>query len=236
MINIPHPAIVEIFGAAGFDMLILDAEHGAVDRAALHDLMRAADAVHVPMLVRIPHRDAVDWIEAALDAGAAGIVVPRIETAEQVAAAARAAKYPPAGVRGSGPSRAARYGLDIQGQLRTANRETLVAIMLETAEAVKGIAQITAVPGLDMVLVGPNDLGISLQHSDIGEDVAGASAIVAGACVAAGVVCGSFLMRADELPGARSLGMRAFVTGSDLFGLIRSAREAIADAARRETP
>lgn len=232
MINIPHPATVEIFGRAGFDFLIVDAEHSAVNRETMVDLIRAGDAVGIPILIRIPSRSAIDWIEAALDGGAAGIIVPRLETAEQLASVLSAAKYPPQGNRGSGPSRATRYGLDIAGQLESANRETVFAIMLETAQAVDDIAGIAAIPGLDMVLIGPNDLALSIEHSGSTHSLTSASAQVTSACLEQGVVCGSFVLALEDLPAHRAAGMTAFITGSDLFALSRAAHEAVARSRR----
>src|SRR5712675_1704594 len=77
---IPHPVAVEIAAAAGFDFVTIDAEHAQIDRGKIEEMVRAADAVNVPAIVRVPGVESV-WIAAALDAGASGVLVPRVSTA-----------------------------------------------------------------------------------------------------------------------------------------------------------
>lgn len=122
---IPHPVAVEVIATAGFDFLCIDWEHSQIGRERIEDLVRAADVHGTPAMVRVPGH-APEWIAAALDAGAAGVLVPRISTAAQAKAAVSATRYPPLGERGVGPGRASGYGYRIPDYLASAN-ESLVS-------------------------------------------------------------------------------------------------------------
>ena len=211
-----------------FDMLILDGEHSAMDRSSIQQLVRAGDAVNTDVLVRVPRRDAFDWMESALDSGAAGVLFPRIETAEHVEAIVQAMRYPPRGCRGSGPSRAAGYGQHIAAEIQTAHEKLTCAVMLETWEAVQNIDKIAEVDGLDLILIGPNDLNLSLSTSEGAPSLEEAFAMVAAACRSKKVVCGAFVVDPADLPKLRAQGLRAFVVASDLFALALSARDSLA--------
>jgi len=160
--GIPSPAVVEILGWSDLDFVLLDAEHTQINRTGIEELIRAGDAAGVACVVRVPTHEG-DWIGSSLDAGAAGILVPRIETAEQARAVAAASRYTPQGQRGCGPGRAARFGLTLPEYIATANDNLLVAVQVETALGVENIDAIAAVEGIDLVFIGPGDLALSLQ-------------------------------------------------------------------------
>jgi 2-dehydro-3-deoxyglucarate aldolase/4-hydroxy-2-oxoheptanedioate aldolase len=157
----PAPEIVETLAGTGLDWLFIDCEHGVIDASHFVALMQAAGSC--PCVVRIPGHDPA-WIGRALDAGAAGIIAPRVNTAAQARAIVAAAKYPPRGTRGMGLSRAHGFGLRHADYLRHADAETAVIIQAESRTAVKNIAAIAAVPGIDAIFIGPNDLAASLGH------------------------------------------------------------------------
>lgn len=227
MVNIPHPIVVEIMGSAGFDFVILDAEHSAFDRSSIQELIRAGDAVHTSTIVRVPRPDAFDWMESALDSGAAGVLFPRIDTAQQVRAAIRAMHYPPRGCRGSGPSRSARYGARIAEDIQNAHDRLVCAIMIETWEAVQNIDEILAVEGLDLILIGPNDLRLALSNANGAPPLEQAYEMISAACRARPTVCGAFVGDIGQLPEMRKQGMQSFVIASDLFALALSSRDAL---------
>ena len=106
---------------------------------------------------------APEAIAAALDSGARGVLVPRVSTAAQAAAAVKAARYPPLGERGVGPGRAAGYGYRIPEYLAGANAEIVVAVQVETAEGLANVEAIAATEGVDVVFVGPGDLSVSID-------------------------------------------------------------------------
>ena len=126
---IPHPVAIEVTAASGVDFLCIDWEHSQISRERIEDLIRAADVHRVPAMVRVPGHAAED-IATVLDAGAAGVLVPRVSTAEQARAAVKATRYPPIGARGVGPGRAAAYGYRIPDYLAKANEELVLAIQV----------------------------------------------------------------------------------------------------------
>jgi 4-hydroxy-2-oxoheptanedioate aldolase len=163
-LQIPSPELIEIIGLAGFDFLMLDGEHGA-PYARLSELLTAADAAGITSLVRVPsHERSV--LVAPLELGAGGVQVPFVNTAEEARALVRATKFPPLGERGvSFVTRAARFGfVDGPRYRATANRETLLAVQIETRTAAENAAEIAAVPGVDLIFIGPADLAQSFGH------------------------------------------------------------------------
>ena len=144
--------------SAGFDWLALDAQHGPVDRAALHVVGRALAAAPVPFLVRVPAVDPA-WIGAALDAGAAGVVVPSVDGAADAERAALAARYPPLGERSWGPF-APLWGR-VAPSPEAANEAVRCWVMVETPGALDEVEAIAATPGVDGLFLGPLDLALS---------------------------------------------------------------------------
>lgn len=144
---------------SGFDWVALDAQHGAVDRAALHALARALDGGPVPFLVRVPAVDPA-WIGAALDAGAAAVVVPSVTGMADARAAVRAAHYPPEGERSWGPFPPLWGGPAVEPAAANARQQCWV--MVETAGALAEVEEVAALPGVDALFVGPFDLALSL--------------------------------------------------------------------------
>jgi len=126
-------------------------------------LLQAA-STNCPCLIRVPSHDVVS-IKRALGIGAAGIIVPQINNAEQADAAIRAAKYPPNGVRDIGLARAHEYGRSFTNYLQTANEETCVVIQAETRDALDNIEEIVAISGVDAILIGPYNLSAKLGHT-----------------------------------------------------------------------
>lgn len=218
---IPHPVAVEIAAASGRDFLCIDAEHGLIGRADYENLIRAAGCGGTPALVRIPQL-ADEHVSTVLDAGAAGVLVPRVSTAGQAAAAVAAMRYPPLGHRGAGPGRATRYGRDIGPYLAQANDTLTLGIQIETAEAVASIEAIVAVPGLDLIFVGPGDLGVSLAaEGQPGREALEAAILrVVRVARAAGLAVGIYVGEATEIPRWREAGASAFILGSDTTALI----------------
>lgn len=160
--SLPAPAVVEMIGWAGFDFVILDAEHTLVGPSDLAHLLRAAAAVGLPALVRVPSADS-GLVAPVLDAGAAGVVIPRVRSKADAEAAMRAVRYHPLGHRGLDAGRATRYGQsDLGAFVRSADAHVLLAVMVEDREGVEAIDDIVAVPGLDAVLEGAADLSQSL--------------------------------------------------------------------------
>lgn len=218
---IPHPVAVEIAAASGRDFLCIDAEHGLIGRADYENLIRAAECGGTPALVRIPQL-ADEHFATVLDAGAAGVLVPRVSTGEQARAAVAMMRYPPLGHRGVGPGRATGYGRDIGAYLAQANDALTLGIQIETAASVANIESIVAVPGLDLIFIGPGDLGVSLAASGQPGPQALEAAISRVVQVArgAGLAVGLYVGDAGDIRRWRKAGVTVFILGSDASALI----------------
>ncbi len=196
-IQIPHPSIAEIMGQAGYDWVAVDMEHGAVGAHQLPDLFRALELGGTLPLARIAQGSPKDC-KQALDAGAGGIIVPMIESAEQLIRVRDACRWPPAGKRGVGFSRANLFGKHFATYSEEAQAPLLVA-MIEHAAAVDDLSAILAIEGLDAILVGPYDLSASLGTTgsfDRPEFMVVVERILAG-CKAHGIPCGMHVVMPD---------------------------------------
>ncbi len=158
--QIPSPSVAEIMGQAGFDWVAVDLEHGSVDISQLPDLFRALELGGTLPLVRIAQGHPKDC-KQALDAGAGGIIVPMVESADQLKMVRNACRWPPAGSRGVGFSRANLFGKHFEAYSMEAQSPLLVA-MIEDIKAVDSLEEILKVDGLDAILVGPYDLSASM--------------------------------------------------------------------------
>ncbi len=227
LIALPSPEVAEILAQAGFDWLFLDAEHGPFAPHQCLPLIQAA--APCPCLIRVPAPEPV-WIGKALDIGAAGIIVPRIDSAADAARAVACAKYPPRGSRGLGLGRAHGYGASSEEYLRRANDDTVVVVQVETRAAVEDIEAIAAVAGIDAVLIGPNDLAASLGHLGRldAQEVIAAIDRVAAVCGRAGIAMGFFGATAEALEPYAERGFPLLVLGVDSLFLLESARAALA--------
>jgi 2-dehydro-3-deoxyglucarate aldolase len=161
--QIPHPSVAEIMGQAGYEWVAVDLEHGSVSVAQLPDLFRALELGGTLPLARVSEGAAKE-VKQALDAGAGGIIVPMIENAPQLIAVRDACRWPPAGRRGVGFSRANLFGKHF-GSYREEAQAPLIVAMIEHAKAVESLPEIVSVAGLDALLVGPYDLSASLGHT-----------------------------------------------------------------------
>ncbi len=157
------PTVIELVGLAGFDFVWLDMEHSTADFALIENLCRAADAVDLESLVRIPDRSPANVLRA-LEAGAAIVNVPQVNTRDEAEAVVRAAKFAPQGGRGLSPSsRGMRYGmLPEEDPYAAANRRVMTMVQIESLEGVKNIEDICAVKYLDSIFIGLADLSQSL--------------------------------------------------------------------------
>ena len=158
--QIPHASVAEIMGAAGYDWVAVDMEHGSISVHQLPDLFRALELGNTLPLVRLAQGHSKDC-KQALDAGAAGAIVPMVESAEQLIAVRDACRWPPAGLRGVGFSRANLFGKNFNDYSVDAQAPLLVA-MIEHYRAFSELDSILAVDGLDAVLIGPYDLSASM--------------------------------------------------------------------------
>jgi 2-dehydro-3-deoxyglucarate aldolase len=153
-------SVAEIMGSSNFDWVAVDMEHGAISHQQLPDLFRALELGGTLPLVRVAEGTALSC-KQALDAGAGGVIVPMIETAEQLINVRNACRWPPAGTRGVAFSRANLFGKNFDSYKEEAQSPLLVA-MIENIHAFNNIEEILSVEGLDAILIGPYDLSASL--------------------------------------------------------------------------
>jgi 2-keto-3-deoxy-L-rhamnonate aldolase RhmA len=163
-VHLSDPAVVEIAGAAGLDFAIIDTEHSSKDLSTVENMVRAADAFGIASLVRV-HVNEEKTILRVLETGTNGIVIPFVESADDVRRAREALRYPPEGSRGTCTvTRAARYGAlrpQFADHARDSNRELLLVGLIESAKGVEGIDEILDA-GLDVAFVGRGDLAAGL--------------------------------------------------------------------------
>ncbi len=225
LVTLPAPEIAEILALAGFDWLFVDLEHSALEPYHAQVIQQAV-AERAACILRVPLNDEI-WIKKALDTGAAGIMVPQVNRAEDAMRAVRYAKYPPQGTRSVGLSRAQGYGAGLQAYLERANAETAVIIQVEHIESVKNLAAILEVEGLDAVLVGPYDLSASMgligqvEHSE----VQAAIEKVRQACLARAMPLGIFAGAAERAKAYIQAGYSLIAASGDNMMLTQSARE-----------
>jgi 4-hydroxy-2-oxoheptanedioate aldolase len=153
------PLGAEQLAHAGFDWLVIDQEHGAIDATLTQSLLQAISTTETVPLIRVPWNSG-DWVKRALDAGAYGFIAPMVNTREEAEAAVRAARYPPLGDRSIGGSRTRLYGG--ADYVEKANDEILVIVQIEHRTGVENARDILSVPGVDAYFIGPGDLCASL--------------------------------------------------------------------------
>ncbi len=158
--QLPNASVAEIMGDAGYDWVAIDLEHGAFSLHQLPDMFRALELGGTLPLVRLAQGHIKDC-KQALDAGAGGVIVPMVESAEELQMVKDACCWPPAGTRGVGFSRANLFGKYFQAYQEEAQAPLLVA-MIENIKAVDQLDKILQVEGLDAILVGPYDLSASM--------------------------------------------------------------------------
>jgi len=215
--NLGSSLTVEMIGAAGFDWIWIDCEHGTGDYSELIHQMQAASIGNAPPVVRIAWNEAPRF-KRVLDLGASGIMVPYINTAEEARQAAESMRYPPEGIRGVAKlNRACGYGQDFEDYFQQANKNLLTVVQIETEEGVKNAPEIAAVDGIDVLFIGPLDLSTSMgitqqfEHPDFISGMDNVSA----ACKKHGKAAGILVPNLDYLEKWITKGFTFLVVGSD---------------------
>jgi len=230
------PLVAERVAQAGWDWVLIDREHGAVDLHAAATMMAAIppSSPAVPLVRVLTHEP--KSIGQALDAGAHGVLVPMVMDAEEAAAVVRAARYPPAGTRSVAGGRAPlAFATDAATYFRRANDEVVVLVQIEHRAAVAEADAICAVDGIDGVFVGPSDLAASmgLEPGPDQRDPAFVEAClaVAGAARRHGVAAGIMVSGLEGFQFWRDRGFTLFGVTSDM-GFMAGAMRAFLSRAR----
>lgn len=214
--TIPGGTVAEVLAGAGYDWIVFDTEHTPGDPTTVLQQLQAAAPYPVSAVVR-PVTNDTALIKHYLDIGAQTLLIPYVQNAEEARAAARAMRYPPAGVRGvSGWTRANRYERVADYAGRAAD-ELCLLVQVETAEALREIEAIAAVEGVDGIFVGPADLAASLGHPGDQKhpEVVAAIEDAIRRIVAAGRPAGILTLDGDVARRCMALGTRFTAVGTD---------------------
>ncbi|GLY94112.1 aldolase/citrate lyase family protein [Actinoplanes sp. NBRC 103695] len=215
-IKLSSPESVEIMAYAGFDFVVIDLEHTTLDLGAASTQIAMALALGVHPLVRVPDHG-LSVIQRVLDAGAAGVVVPHVDTVEQARAVVRATCFPPRGDRGSGgTSRAGRWGLLPRADyLEYGNEQALCVVQLESEVAIRNAREILALDGIGAAFVGPADLSMSMGVAAGSDDMDRLVTSALAAAAAAGVPIGTASATSDQGRAALARGYDYVVVSND---------------------
>jgi 2-keto-3-deoxy-L-rhamnonate aldolase RhmA len=226
------PLAAELLGRAGFDWVVVDLEHGAATESELLAHLTAIEVTGASPLVR-PQSGERLRVGRALDLGAAGIVVPRLETAEEAREAVTFLRYPPDGQRGVALlTRGARLGAVGHGEVAYVNRDIVGIVQIETPSALREADEIAAIDGVDVLFVGPADLSHSLGVPGRFDDKAYLAALrtVVDACRAHGKAAGILLYDPANYGPHLEMGFRFVGLGADLSFVANGAKAALAAA------
>ena len=227
--SMAHPSIAEILATAGYDWVVIETEHTAIDVSEVLRLIIAIEQRGSVPLVRLAWNDPIQ-AKAVLDSGAAGVLVPMVNSRADAELAVGMTKYPPLGFRGVGLARAQGYGQDFDAYVQNANADTLLIVQIEHRDAVANIEEIVSVPGIDGTFIGPYDLSMSLGiPGQLGHaDVLAAKRKVLDATLAGGLIAGVHFVHpdtaADDCRQAVEDGYRFIALGTDILFLGDSAR------------
>ncbi len=220
----PYPT--EMLAEAGFDWLVIDAEHAPNDLRTISAQLGVLRGAETQPVVRLPMGET--WaIKQVLDAGAQTLLIPMVESAAQAEGLVRAMRYPPEGVRGSGAAlaRASRFS-GIPDYICTANAQTCLMVQVETRAGLAALDEILAVEGVDVVFIGPSDLAADMGHlgdasvPEVQEAIKGAL----GRIAAAGRAPGILALDPETAARYRDWGARFVAVGIDVVLLAEAAR------------
>lgn len=225
-----NPNIAYMLAQNGFDFFILDNEHGAYSSETISDMIAAARGAELPIVVRIPEIRR-ETILKPLDSGAAGLLIPQVNTKQQAQEIIFHAKYPPWGNRGAALRRAHSLYQRVAAKeyLKEANEETFIAVQAETPQAIANLEEIASISGVDAIFVGPFDLSINLGiPGDLNhpEETASIERVIE-VCTRKGIFSGIQLFDLATLQHWIKKGMRFVAYSSDVALLADAARSAV---------
>jgi 2-keto-3-deoxy-L-rhamnonate aldolase RhmA len=225
--SLGHPQIAEMLVRSSIDCVGIDLEHSTIDQAQSQRIIAACQSSYVPCLPRVASKNS-ESIRRLLDSGANGVILPTVETPEQVQWLIETAKYPPLGGRGFGVARAQGYGHDFEEYASTWNDTSILIIQVETIVGVNNISELLKFEEVDAVMLGPYDISGSLGIPGKIEDprVLEAGQKVVRACEKYGKACGTHIIDVKEeaVANALSSGYTFIALSSDVFILQEWAR------------
>lgn len=215
------PIVAEAIAREGFSAVVLDQQHGLYDIASTAQGIASVRHAGASPVVRVPLNDNPS-ASRALDFGAEAVIAPMINSVEHAHRFVAAMKYPPRGERSWGPARAAALSgiADLKDYFRDANEMTLALAMIETREAVKNVATISATDGIDGLFVGPFDLSIALSNGAVldpfSKDVEAALDVILDTATKHKKIPGIYCSNAEVALTAAKRGFRFIAVGGDL--------------------
>ncbi|HEV3257337.1 MAG TPA: aldolase/citrate lyase family protein [Gemmataceae bacterium] len=232
-VTLESASISEMAVALGLDWVAIDAEHGQLDWQEIVQHVRAAVRSDTVALVRIAELNA-GLIKRALDIGADGVIVPWMESVEQLQQAVAFARYPPAGRRGIGGERATCWGQALVRSVPEADDHVLVVPIVESVRGGRAIEQLCQVPGVEIIFLGPADYSATAGHAGQWEGPGVAEQLVAikDTVRRQGKHCGVVATSTDNLLERREQGFRVLALGLDAGLLLRSLHATLATVGR----
>jgi len=222
-LSLCSPAAAESMAPIGWDWLVVDAQHSPVGFETMVNCFRAIQLGGAVPMARVPWLETT-WIQRTLDAGALGLVVPMVNSADEARQVVANMKYGPVGIRSSGGSRVSGY-IDAE-YVKWANDNIVVIVMIETLTAAQHAEEIMAVPGVDGCFIGPNDLALSmgLELGDAGEEIEKVMQGILGACKKTGKAAGKHCYDAGEISQRIAQGFQFLALSSDSRFMVAEAR------------
>ena len=228
-VKTPEPVILEMLATTGLDFVCLDGEHAPFDRGRLDACLAVGRALGFPCLVRIPAARA-EYILQALDMGAAGLVIPHVESAEKAAEMGRLSRFGHGGRGYAGSTRGSDWGAGGMSQVLKRGNDPVVFVQIEEPEAVVDAEGIAAAPGVDGVFLGPADLTVGYGLKDVSADrVMDAYAKVGDRVQAAGRSYATFAASVEAGKKLDKYGVQLLFVGSELGWMAAGAKSAVAE-------
>ena len=233
-ISIGHPDVIEIVGTCGFDWFVIDMEHAPIGVETMHRLLQANGPDGPAPVVRVPPGDTLA-IQQSLDGGAAGVIVPQVNSVEEAERAVRACLYPPDGTRGMGPRRCTGYGVRFSEYLDQANDIIFIGVQIETEDAVRNVDEILSVGRIDAAVVGLGDLSSSLgcvKNRGVPKMLDAVDKVLDACGKHEAVPCLGYVGDADTAKKYLDKGFRMIGLGQDDMFMARAARAALSGLKR----
>jgi 4-hydroxy-2-oxoheptanedioate aldolase len=230
-LNAHSPTAAEQLSHSGYDWLLVDTQHGPMDEEKLSAMLCAISSGGAKSLVRVGGYDDRAGIQQALDLGADGILVPYINTAEEARQAVSCARYPTQGTRSVYFPQRATNKDGLLGYVGNANKNVVVALQVETASCIKNMTEIAAVPGVDILFLGQNDLCMSMglfekyefPHMYTSAELGAATDKLVTEARKNGVILGVFLFGTGRVAEFLNKGFSFVSVGNDLHHILTQA-------------
>lgn len=227
-LNAHSPTVAEQLAHSGYDWLLVDTQHGPMDREKLSAMLCAISSGGAKSMVRVGGWDDRAGIQQALDCGADGILVPYINTAEEARNAVSCCRYPTAGTRSVYFPQRSTNKEGLLGYVPNANKHVIIALQVETASCINNMTEIAAVPGVDILFLGQNDLCMSMglfekyefPHMYTSPELGAATDKLISEAKKNGVILGLFLFGTGRVAEFMNKGFSFISIGNDLHHIL----------------